>query len=311
MSTTPGDSASIDFIYRYTPSQPKPFFIPRDGREVESYLRRGNELIVRFNEGCKRHGFPSGEGPSVVELSALEAEGFAAGDDGLPVQMPFAVMLGCADARVPTELLFGQEFNDIFNIRVAGNVLAEEVVGSLLYAIRTFAPASDAPNHRSLKLAGVLGHRGCGAVRATIRAFLDPLNDAGLFGEPIGAILRRITSPALIVAADTLNRVFGPGAAGRPAHFLDLVDLTVYLNAAWVAHEVQGWVGRQGPVLADQVGVVYGVVDPHDLRVRALPPAPDAAEPAMFGRPPKDQDGLRRLALDIAHRLAASRPAGT
>ena len=316
MSMTPGDGSPphnsgpkppLDFIYRYDPSRPKPFFAPRDRHEAELYLRVGNELIVRFKEACEQHRFLPDEGPAVVELSAMAAEGFERGDDGLPIQMPFAVVLGCSDARVPSELLFGQEFNDLFNIRVAGNVLAEEGIGSLLYALRAFAPERPRPGHRSLKLAAVLGHRGCGAVRATIRAFLDPLNDAALFGEPIGAILRRITSPALIVAADSLNQVFGPAAAGQPEHFLDLIDLTVYLNAAWVAHEVQSWVNREPSGLSERVGVVYGVVDPQDLRVRALPPATGAPEPEMFGPPPSDQDALRALGLTIARRLSDSR----
>ena len=307
---SPTDSeckAPVEFIYRYNPSKPKPFFAPLDWREAAMYLRLGNQAIVRFNEGCKQHGFPQGEGPSVIELSALDAEGFEKGDDGLPTQMPFAVMLGCADARVPTELLFGQEFNDLFNIRVAGNVLAEEVIGSLSYALRAFVPESPGPGRRSLKLAAVLGHRGCGAARATIRAFLDPLKDASLFGEPIGSILRRITSPALIVAAESLNQVFGSSAAGRPEHFLDLIDLTVYLNAAWVAHEVQGWVDREGSALSKNVGVVYGVVDPQDLKVRAMPPSPGESDSEMFGGPPKDQQALRAMGLLIAQKLAQAR----
>lgn len=300
----------IDFTFRYSPSHPKPFFIPKDWQEAELYLRVGNELMVRFNEACRQHRFPPGEGPSIVELSAAEAEGYAKGADGLPTQMPFALTLGCADARVPAELLFGQEFNDLFNIRVAGNILAEEGIGSLLYALRAFVPETQRPHHRSLKLCCVLGHRGCGAVGATLRAFLDPLKDAALFGEPIGAILRRITSPAAILAAQAINTVFGEGASLNPLHFLKLVELTVYLNAAWVAHEVQTWVNSQGPSVSGQVGVVYGVVDPDDLRVRALPPAPDHSEPEMFGPPPKDQDALRAMALEIAHRLAAASPQG-
>lgn len=311
-SPDPRPKPMIDFTYRYNPARPKPLFVPKDPHEAELYLRVGNELIVRFNEACKRHGFPRGEGPSVVELSAVEAEGLTRGDDGLPVQMPFAVLLGCSDARVPAELLFGQEFNDIFNIRVAGNILAEEGVGSLLYALRAFAPPDNAPTPRSLKLAVVLGHLGCGAVRATIRAFLDPLNDAGLFGEPIGAIMRRITSPPLILAAEAINTVFGPGAASDPARFLLLNELTVYLNAAWVAHNVQELVNREEGGLRERVGVVYTVVDPLDLRVRSLPPVPDEPDPETFGPPAPDQNALRGLALAIARRLATrSGPAST
>jgi carbonic anhydrase len=219
--------------------------------------------------------------------------------------MPFALMFGCADARVPTELLFGQEFNDIFNIRVAGNVLFEEGIGSLLYALRTFVTADPPPGHRSLKLAGVLGHRGCGGVRTAIGAYLAPPAQPDPLDAPIEAILRKIADPPLAAAVEALDAVYGPGSAHDPAHLLDLIDLTVYLNAAWVSHQVRQWIARAGQAYLDQVGVVYGVFDPHDLRVRALPPVAGHFDPETFGTPPEDEPALRRLGLDIAHRLAS------
>lgn len=296
----------IDFTYRYRPKQSKPFFVPRDWREAELYLRVGNELSVRFHDACKHQGYAPGEWPSVVEISGPEAMGEPKGDDGLPKQMPFALMLGCSDARVPTELLFGQEFNDIFNIRVAGNVLAEEGVGSLLYALRSFTPEREGPNQRSLRVAAVIGHRGCGAVKATLQAFLDPIKDAAVFGEPIGAILRRITSPALVLATEAINIVFGEGLGSDPAMLRTAIDLTVYLNAAWGAHQVHEWVEREGPEISSRVGVIYGVFDPHDWRVRSLPPVEGKPEPETFGRPPANQDELRSLAIAIAMRLKSA-----
>lgn len=299
-------SSCIDFTYRYRPERPKPFFVPRDWREAELYLRVGNELIVRFHDACKHDGYAPGDWPSVVEISGPEAKAEPKGDDGLPKQMPFALMLGCSDARVPTELLFGQEFNDIFNIRVAGNVLAEEGVGSLLYALRSFAPDREGPNQRSLRLAAVVGHRGCGAVRATVQAFLDPIKDAAAFGEPIGAILRRITSPALVMAVEAINIVFGEGFSTDPALVNAVIEVTVYLNAAWGAHQVQEWVDREGPDTSSRVGVLYAVMDPNDWRVRSLPPVEGKPEPEMFGRPPANQDELRSLAIAVAMRLKSA-----
>lgn len=303
-------NSCIDFTYRFRPARPKPYFIPRDWHEAALYLRVGNELIVRFHDACKHQGYAPGEWPSVVEISATEAKNEPRGDDGLPKQMPFALMLGCSDARVPTELLFGQEFNDIFNIRVAGNVLAEEGVGSLLYALRSFSPERQAPNERSLRLVAVVGHRGCGAVRATVQAFLDPIKDAAAFGEPIGAILRRITSPALVMATEAINIVFGEGLASDPTLVHATIELTVYLNAAWGAHQVQEWVDREGPETSSRVGVLYAVIDPNDWRVRSLPPVEGKPEPEMFGRPPANQEELRSLAIAIAMRLktAMGRP---
>ena len=74
----------------------------------------------------------------------------------MPKQAPFAVVIGCSDARVPTEMIFGQGFNDLFVIRVAGNVLGDVCLGSIDFAVEALS--------ESVKLLVVLGHSGCGAV---------------------------------------------------------------------------------------------------------------------------------------------------
>lgn len=75
-------------------------------------------------------------------------------------QQPFATLLGCADSRIPPELIFDQGFGDLFVIRVAGNVIGEEVAGSLQYAV----------HHMRTPMLVVLGHEGCGAVTAAVQA---------------------------------------------------------------------------------------------------------------------------------------------
>jgi carbonic anhydrase len=72
-------------------------------------------------------------------------------------QHPFAVILGCADSRVPPELIFDQGLGDLFVIRVAGNVASAEVLGSVEYAVE----------HLGVPVVMVLGHEKCGAVKAT------------------------------------------------------------------------------------------------------------------------------------------------
>ena len=294
----------IDFTYRFRPDDPKPLFIPRDWEDASVYLQAGNALICRFYDACRRGGLKPGSRPPVVEISASEAAGLPVGDDGLPVQMPFALMLGCSDARVPTELLFGQEFNDIFNIRVAGNVLADEGIGSLLYALRTFSPETTLSDGRSLRLAGVLGHRGCGAVKATVRTFQSGPIAAKIFGDPIGSLVAKIAAPPLAVAADLLDAKYGAGASNDPAHFNRLVELVVYLNAAWVAHDVREWVDGEGPETASRVGVLYGVFDPTDWRVNSVPPTPADAAPASLAQPPRSAGELREFGKDVLDRLA-------
>ena len=73
-------------------------------------------------------------------------------------QHPFAVILGCADSRVPPELLFDQGLGDLFVIRVAGNLVDDVVLGSIEYAVE----------HLGTKLIMVLGHEKCGAVSAAV-----------------------------------------------------------------------------------------------------------------------------------------------
>ena len=74
-------------------------------------------------------------------------------------QRPYAMILGCADSRVPPELIFGAGLGDLFVVRVAGNVLSPEVAGSLQYA----------GVHLHTPLLVVLGHEGCGAVKAALK----------------------------------------------------------------------------------------------------------------------------------------------
>ena len=294
----------IDFTYRFRPDDPKPLFVPRDWEDASVFLQAGNALICRFYDACRRGGLKPGSRPPVVEISASEAGGTPVGEDGLPIQMPFALMLGCSDARVPTELLFGQEFNDIFNIRVAGNVLAEEGIGSLLYALRTFSPAPTHPDGRSLRLAGVLGHRGCGAVKATVSTFQSGPIAAKIFGDPIGSLVAKIAAPPLAVAAELFDAKYGAGASNEPGHFNRLVELVVYLNAAWVAHDVREWVEAEGEETATRVGVIYGVFDPTDWRVNCLPPTPSDPAPISFGQPPRSHAELRELGQEVLNRLA-------
>ena len=85
----------------------------------------------------------------------------------MPKQAPFAVVVGCSDARVPTEMIFGQGFNDLFVIRVAGNVLGDDCLGSIDFALNALS--------ESVKVVVMLGHSGCGAVTGAVDAYLRPL----------------------------------------------------------------------------------------------------------------------------------------
>jgi carbonic anhydrase len=123
-----------------------------------------------------------------------------------PAQRPVAAVLGCADARAPGEIVFQQAVNDPFVVRVAGDVLASEQLGSLAYAAEHLG--------EWLRLVVVLGHSGCGAVSAAVDALLDPKNyPMGGFGLPI----RSIIDPILVsvqIASRALARSGANSAAG-------------------------------------------------------------------------------------------------
>jgi carbonic anhydrase len=79
-------------------------------------------------------------------------------------QEPFAIVLGCADSRVPAEIVFDQGLGDLFVIRVAGNIVAPSGIGSVEFAAARFGT----------RLVVVLGHSRCGAIYATLEELRRP-----------------------------------------------------------------------------------------------------------------------------------------
>jgi carbonic anhydrase len=99
-------------------------------------------------------------------------------------QHPWAVLLGCADSRVSPELLFDEGIGDLFDDRVAGNIVDDLLLGSIEYAVEEFAPP----------LIVVLGHERCGAVSATINAINAGTTAPGHIATIVEA-LRPIVTP--------------------------------------------------------------------------------------------------------------------
>lgn len=83
------------------------------------------------------------------------------------IQNPFAIILGCSDARVPAEIVFNQGLGDLFVIRVAGNIVAPSQVGSVEFAAARYDTA----------LVVVLGHTQCGGILATLEALQQSSED--------------------------------------------------------------------------------------------------------------------------------------
>ena len=115
---------------------------PANSVSTDEALQRLIDGNQRFQRGETR--FPT----SQKEILAQLALG----------QHPYATILGCSDSRVPPELIFDAGLGELFVVRVAGNVLSPEVSGSLQYA----------GAHLNTSLFIILGHTGCGAVKAAL-----------------------------------------------------------------------------------------------------------------------------------------------
>jgi carbonic anhydrase len=171
-------------------------------------------------------------------------------------QRPFAAVVGCADARVPIELIFNEGPNDLFVVRVAGNTLGDDVRGSLNYALEKLGA--------SLRLIVVLGHSGCGAITAAVDVFLDP---AGYLPLASKHSVRALVDRLLIVVhscAQRLQEMIGPGVAHHPRYRDVLIETAVVTNAAFAALTLQREIGNGA---ADGVRVTYGV---YELSTRTI-----------------------------------------
>lgn len=108
--------------------------------EALARLREGNQRFAADDRRRAGH-------PDLAHRSEL-VEG----------QQPIAIILGCADSRVPAEIVFDQGLGDLFVIRVAGNIVAPSQIGSIEFAAEAFGT----------RLVVVLGHSRCGAITATL-----------------------------------------------------------------------------------------------------------------------------------------------
>jgi carbonic anhydrase len=144
---------------------------PISPEDVLGRLMAGNQ---RFVQQTAQHPHQS------VDRRAELAQG----------QNPIVTILSCADSRVPAELLFDLGLGDAFNVRVAGNVVNPEVIGSLEYAVELL----------NTPLLIVLGHERCGAVTAAVKHQAVP--------GSIGAFVRDI-EPAIdlaeVLPADSID----------------------------------------------------------------------------------------------------------
>ena len=131
-----------------------------------------NKVLKELMSGNMR--FLEGESIKCAHSSLKKLKTFA--ETG---QLPKAILLSCSDSRAPAEMIFDQDIGDLFVIRVAGNIVAPSLIGSVEFAASTFGTS----------LILVMGHTECGAIKATLNHIEDP---QAIESENIHDIVSRI-----------------------------------------------------------------------------------------------------------------------
>lgn len=238
--------------------------MPATAEEALFALQRGNRLFADLERSESY----------VIPVSAEEL-----GLGGVHPQAPMAAVLGCADARVPLELVFSQPANDLFVVRVAGNVLGDATLGSLDFAVQRLA---------TLQVLAVVGHLSCGAVAAAVDAYLTPQDHLALSANlPLRGIVDAVL-PAVRGADVALRTHFGETATQRAGFRAALLDVAVVTHAAATAEAL-------GRIYPDR-HVVFGV---YHLASR-LVGVPDLGRDWRHGLfPPPDPQHMPGFVLDL------------
>jgi carbonic anhydrase len=290
---------TIDYVYRFDPKNPSVKPPPPDAEAARRTLEDGNRMFSRWMESCRTSNVSAGEPRYVVQCNGLEV-GMIRTHGQIPKQAPFAVVVGCSDARVPTEMLFGQGFNDLFVIRVAGNVMGDVCQGSIDFALNALS--------ESVKVVVVLGHSGCGAVTGAVDAYLQPLKFWSKANSPmLRSLLQRIFV-AVREAANALDAVWGPTARQMPGYREALIETAVGLNAAQAAFDLRLEVERAAKW---EIEVLYGVFNltTHQVCMPVDPHGPIADECVHLAYAPTNPREFKALANRIAEILRPDSPA--
>jgi carbonic anhydrase len=285
---------TIDYVYRFDPHNPSTKPPPTDAEAARKSLEDGNRMFARWMSSCRTGTFTRGdEQCHVVQCNGLEV-GMVRKEGGVPKQAPFAVVIGCSDARVPTEMLFGQGFNNLFVIRVAGNVLGDVCLGSVDFAVEALS--------ESVKVLVVLGHSGCGAVTGAVDAYLRPLKYWSKTTTPaLRSILQKIFV-SVREGANALETVWGPDARGKPGFRDALIETAVGLNAAQAAFALRQELEAAGRW---EIEVIYGVYNlfNHQVTMPHNPFVAPSDKNVNLAHAPTNPREFTSLALQMAEIL--------
>jgi len=194
-----------------------------------------DEALARLIDGNRR--FLRGE----ARRAAFRRETLA---DLAKAQTPYATILGCSDSRVPPEWIFDAGLDELFVIRVAGNVFSPEIAGTLQYA----------GTHLEIPLLVVLGHEGCGAITAA----LATKHEGEQFRSRVQLLLASII-PGLPELDPTL-------AAEQQA------SRAVESNVHWTVRQIVESPEVKARMARGQTKIVGAVYEIETGRVRLLPP---------------------------------------
>jgi carbonic anhydrase len=282
--TRRGKDATMELVYRFDPSRPVARVTPPDAAAAAHILEEGNQRFCELATAARG----SSETQMIIEcdpdILGLDSDGRA------HAQNPFAVVVGCSDARVPTEQVFQRTANDLFVVRVAGSVLGDEGLGSVDYAVEHLG--------KSLRLVVVLGHSGCGAVSAAVDVYLEPIRfEEVSFTRSLRSMIYRLMLPVR-VAAKGIEDAFGPSAAGKSTFREALVHASVWINVAETAYQLRREIANREK---DNIEVMFGVYDMATNRV-GLPNSGQSGAPSEVGllsapRVPEDFEILRQTLL--------------
>ena len=192
-----------------------------------------DQALARLKEGNLR--FVRGE----ARFPTIQKEVLAELTRG---QQPYVTILGCSDSRVPPELVFDAGFGELFVIRVAGNVLGPSILGTLQYA----------GLHLHTPLFVVLGHSGCGAVKAAIASRFDGSAQA----SRIEILLEQI-----IPALDALDPQRSPE---------ELLAAAVEANVRWTINELLATPEEQARLAEGHMKLVGAIYELDSGKVRFL-----------------------------------------
>jgi len=192
-----------------------------------------SEALRRLTEGNER--FLRGEARNAKFCLETLANLAAA-------QRPYATILGCSDSRVAPEVIFDAGLGELFVIRVAGNVVSPEVMGSIQYAAAQLGTP----------LFLVLGHEGCGAVHAALEVLHEGVQHRSRIARLVEAIIPGVSGVGNELDAD------------------EQLQRAVVANVRWAMHQILTTPEAKARAVEGRMMLVGGIYEIATGRVRII-----------------------------------------